>query len=101
MDIPAAGSRWVRFSPSIAVLLCCLALPRAGHAAALARGLAATDPLALRELDLREHRVAGPDRTGFGIRRIFDPSGTSGEPMRLPISTNERSSWTASALKPR
>ena len=82
MDILAAGSRWVRFSPSIAVLLCSLALPCAGHAAALERGLAVTDPLALRELDLREHRAAGLDHAGFGIRRIVDPSGTSGEPMR-------------------
>jgi len=82
MDILAAGSRWVRFSPSIAVLLCSLALPCAGHAAALERGLAVTDPLALRELDLKEHRAVGLDHAGFGIRRIFDPSGTSDEPMR-------------------
>lgn len=72
----------MRFSPSVAVLLCSLALSCAGHAAALERGLAVTDPLALRELDLREHRAAGLDHAGFGIRRIVDPSGTSDEPMR-------------------
>lgn len=72
-----------RSLPSIAILLCCLALPRAGQAAAaLERGLAVTDPLALRELDLREHRAAGLDARGFGIRAILDASGTNGGPMR-------------------
>jgi hypothetical protein len=64
-------------------LLCCLVLPRAGQAAAaLERGLAVTDPLALRELDLREHRAGGLDPRGFGIRAILDASGTDDGPMR-------------------
>jgi hypothetical protein len=63
-------------------LLCCLVLPHAGQAAALERGLAITDPLALRELDLREKSAAGLDHKGFGIRDILDASGADSEPMR-------------------
>ncbi|MBS0528527.1 MAG: hypothetical protein JSS22_03935, partial [Proteobacteria bacterium] len=46
------------------------------------RGLAVTDPLSLRELDLREHRGSGSDDVGFGIRSIFDAAGSSGGLLR-------------------
>jgi hypothetical protein len=84
MDIPVAGSRRVpRSLSSIAILLCCLALPGAGQAAAaLERGLAITDPLALRELDLREHRAGGLDPRGFGIRDILSAARSGDGPMR-------------------
>ena len=78
-DIPPPGEGLrVRSLPSIILLLCCLAPLRAAHPAALERGLAITDPLALRELDL-ENR---PGRTAFGIHDVFDASGADRDPMR-------------------
>lgn len=67
---------------SVAVLLCCLVSAHGASATTLERGLAITDPLALRELDLRERRAEGPDRAGFGIHDIFGFSGSGDEPLR-------------------
>ena len=46
--------------------------PCVAQSAALERGVAVTDPLALRELDNREILVPGLDNTGFGLGRILD-----------------------------
>jgi hypothetical protein len=57
----------VQFVASLLILLSVVA-PRIVQAAALERGVAITDPLALRELDLGEHPASGLDRTWFGLR---------------------------------
>ena len=53
--------------------------------AALERGTAIIDPLALRELDLGEHRASRTDRVGFGLRP-FIPTARSGN---APILDDE------------
>jgi hypothetical protein len=44
---------------------------RAMEGSALERGTAIIDPLALRELDLGEHRASGTERAGFALRRFI------------------------------
>ncbi|WP_420132360.1 hypothetical protein [Rhodopseudomonas sp.] len=58
----------------------------AGAAEASLRALAVTDPLALRELDLREHR--GEPHPGFGLQQMLDPSPAA--PMSPASFTNDR-----------
>ena len=66
----------------IILFLLCSALPaHAVEGAALERGAAITDPLALRELDLREHRSDRPDRAGFGLRPFVAPAGSAATPI--------------------
>jgi hypothetical protein len=71
----------VRFLTSIAVLLCALPLSHGAHGAALERGLAVTDPLALRELDLSERRADGLADSGFDIGRILGAATTGDGPL--------------------
>src|SRR5258708_12345081 len=56
-------------------------LPWSAHGASLERGVAITDPLALRELDLREHRIDGRAVAGFGLNRMLDPAASDNAPM--------------------
>ncbi|MBB1091006.1 hypothetical protein HUU61_06860 [Rhodopseudomonas palustris] len=58
----------------VALLICSLVQPGVGSAEEFSRGLAITDPLALRELDLREHRDDAALHPGFGLRQMLDPS---------------------------
>lgn len=59
--------------PALLLLLLGLA-PCSAHGAALERGLAITDPLTLRELDLRE-------RLGFGLNRMLGPAASDHAPI--------------------
>jgi hypothetical protein len=69
------------------VLLCCGALPaRAAENAALERGAAIIDPLALRELELGEHRTSALDRVGFGLRLFVFGARAGGD---APILNDE------------
>jgi hypothetical protein len=68
------GNACVRIAPVIAVVL--MALCRGGAGAAEAtRPLAVLDPLALRELDLREHRDAASPHPGLSLHAMLDPDG--------------------------
>lgn len=58
------------------VVVANLASLAAGAADAPSRSLAVTDPLALRELDLREQRGEASPHPGFGLRQMLDPSST-------------------------
>src|SRR6201986_323472 len=53
-------------------------MPGIAQAAALERGVAITDPWALRELDLGEHAASGLDRTWFGLRPFVTPTPSAG-----------------------
>src|SRR6266566_1180458 len=65
-------SRSLLISSALVLALLSAALPaRAMEGAALERGTAIIDPLALRELDLGEHRASRTDRVGFGLRPFF------------------------------
>jgi hypothetical protein len=61
----------LRFFVMLFALLCGALPARAGEGAALERGAAIIDPLALRELDLGQHRTSELDRVGFGLRRFI------------------------------
>jgi hypothetical protein len=61
------------------ILLCGALLPQAAIAAGVERGAAVTDPLALRELELQEHRIPKGDRVGFGLGRMLDPANPNTE----------------------
>jgi hypothetical protein len=63
----------VQFIASLLILLCVVA-PRIAQGAALERGVAITDPLALRELDLRERRADGFSSGRFGLGRMVEPA---------------------------
>jgi hypothetical protein len=63
----------VRFRFAFIVFLGGLALTDVAYGDALQSGLAVTDPLALRELELREHRAA-PKSPGLGLAQMLDPS---------------------------
>jgi hypothetical protein len=65
---------------ALALLIVSLVRPAAGLAAETSRGLAVTDPLTLRELDLRERREAATIHPGFGLHQMLDPSGPA--PLR-------------------
>jgi hypothetical protein len=71
------------------MLLLCSGVVPSAHGASLERGVAIIDPLALKELDLREHRTdAGADlraSPGFGLNRMLDPAASDNAPM-----TNDR-----------
>jgi hypothetical protein len=58
------------------VLICGLLQAGAAPADEFSRGLAITDPLVLRELDLREHRDDGSPHPGFGLRQMLDASSS-------------------------
>jgi hypothetical protein len=60
---------------------CCGLLPWPAQGAALERGLAVTDPLALRELDLREQRGDAAAPSGFGLNRMLDPEAAFNAPI--------------------
>jgi hypothetical protein len=62
----------VQFIVSLLILLCVMA-PRIAQSAALERGVAIIDPLALRELDVRDHLMPATTSTGFGLGRMLDP----------------------------
>ncbi|MGP9810416.1 hypothetical protein ACTZWT_02770 [Rhodopseudomonas sp. NSM] len=67
----------VRRLLGLALLISALLRPAAaGPAEDLSRGLAITDPLALRELDRRDHRDDGSTHPGFGLRQMLDPSSS-------------------------
>jgi len=79
-------SRSLLISSALVLALLSAALPaRAMEGAALERGTAIIDPLALRELDLGEHRASRTDRVGFGLRP-FIPTARSGN---APILDDE------------
>src|ERR1700730_2938147 len=71
------------------MLLLCSGVVPSAHGASLERGIAIIDPLALKELDLREHRTDGgadPHASlGFGLNRMLDPAASDNAPM-----TNDR-----------
>jgi hypothetical protein len=73
-------SRFVRRGTLIALLLFSM-LPRLSVASEVERGLAIVDPLALRELDLRNHRTEAATHPGFSLGRMLDPAGPS-SPLR-------------------
>lgn len=73
--------RALQFFFIILVLLCSAWSAHAVEGAALERGAAITDPLALRELDLREHRSDRLDRAGFGLRPLVAPAGSAAAPI--------------------
>jgi hypothetical protein len=62
-----AHVRFLGFLVAFAILS-----PPAAQGAALERGVAITDPLALRELDVRDHLIPGITTTGFGLGRMLD-----------------------------
>jgi hypothetical protein len=66
----------VRFRFALIVFLCGLALNAVAHGEALRSGLAVVDPLALRELDLREHSAASTS-PGLGLVQMLDPARTA------------------------
>ncbi len=66
----------MRFFPSF-VMVSAILLPLAVHGAPLERGVAVTDPLALRELGLGEYETRRLDHVGFGLRP-FIPLARSG-----------------------
>jgi hypothetical protein len=70
----------VQFILSLLILLCVVA-PRIAQAAALERGVAITDPLALRELDLRERRADGFSSGRFGLGRMVEPARSVDVPL--------------------
>jgi hypothetical protein len=60
----------------------CIGLaPCSVQGAPLERGTAIIDPLALRELDLRERWSASPALLGVGLNRMLDPSASDSAPM--------------------
>ena len=63
-------------------LMCGATLARAAGNAALERGAAITDPLALRELDLAEHQARGTGRAGFGLRAFVPQAPAGNAPIR-------------------
>ena len=63
------------------ILLSAILPQRAVQAATLERGAAITDPLALRELDLGEHRTSGLDRAGFGLRAFIPTAPSANAPI--------------------
>ena len=71
----------MKFFIAVLILLGSLFPPRDADAAPLERGTAITDPLALRELDLGEHRSDQLDRVGFGLRPFVAGSGLSTAPI--------------------
>src|SRR5882724_4825654 len=75
----------LRFVVMLFALLCGALPARAGQNAALERGAAIVDPLALREFDLGEYRASGLDRVGFGLRP-FIPAGPA---ANTPILNDE------------
>jgi hypothetical protein len=58
-------------------LLCCAFAARAADRAALERGTAIIDPLALRELELREHGTNAIGQAGFGLRPYVSGEGST------------------------
>jgi len=90
---------------ALAVLIVLLARPDGGLAEPASRGLAVTDPLALRELDRREHRDAAHAHPGFGLAAMLDPSEPA--PLRgdrlfaLPSMTEVRAALDAEIARGR
>jgi hypothetical protein len=72
--------RFLTFIVALAILS-----PLAAQAAALERGVAITDPLALRELDVRDYPIPGIASTGFGLGRMLDAK----TPLRPQMSNEE------------
>jgi hypothetical protein len=70
----------VRFIVSL-VILSAVLLPQAAQAAVLERAVAITDPLALRELDLRERRIDGFSSGRFGLGRMVEPARSVDVPL--------------------
>jgi hypothetical protein len=71
------------------LLLCGGLVSWSAHGASLERGVAIIDPLALKELDLREHRTDGgevpnaslPADIGFGLNRMLDSAAPDHTPL--------------------
>src|SRR6266481_10089865 len=75
-------SRSLLISSALVLALLSAALPaRAMEGAALERGTAIIDPLALRELDLGEHRASRTDRVGFGLRPFIPTARADNAPI--------------------
>jgi len=72
--------RFLTFLVALAILP-----PPAAQAAAPERGVAISDPLALRELDVRDHLIPGITSTGFGLGRMLDAK----TPLRPQMSNEE------------
>jgi hypothetical protein len=70
----------VQFIVSLLILLSVMA-PRIAQGTALERGVAITDPLALRELDLRERRADGFTNGRFGLGRMLEPARSIDVPL--------------------
>jgi hypothetical protein len=66
---------------AIIVLLCGIPAARCADTAALERGAAITDPLALRELELGKHPASGLDRAKFSLRSFMAPAGSGSAPI--------------------
>ena len=74
--------RRLRFLAIIFALVCgVLPVRHAQGAAALERGAAITDPLALRELDQGEYSTNGRDQVGFGLRPFIPAAPTAATPI--------------------
>jgi hypothetical protein len=71
----------VQFIVSLLILLCSVVVPCFAQSAAMERGVAITDPLALREFDLGERRASGLDRAWFGLRPFVAPTQSAGAPI--------------------
>jgi hypothetical protein len=71
----------VQLTVSRLILLCGIVLPCLAHAAVLERGVSITDPLALRELDLRERRADGFSSGRFGLGRMVEPARSVDVPL--------------------
>jgi hypothetical protein len=68
--------------PAFFTVLLCGLMPWSAHGTTLERGVSVTNPLALRELDLREHRIDGRAAlAGFGLNRMLDPAASDNAPM--------------------
>jgi hypothetical protein len=70
----------VQFLASLLIVLSVIA-PCLAHGAALERGVAITDPLALRELDLRERPGDGLSSGRFSLGRMVEPAHSVDVPL--------------------
>src|SRR5205814_2503847 len=73
--------RALRIVVTILPLFCVAASMCAAENAALERGTAITDPLALRQLDSPADPKNGLDRAGFGLRSFMPQARTSNAPI--------------------
>jgi hypothetical protein len=62
-------------------LLCSGLVPFSARGETLERGVAVIDPLALRELDLRERHTDGAALAGLGLNRVLDSATSDNAPL--------------------